>query len=110
MCETASFEVFDFSKGHAKQLLQAKNVFPKSEVYLLVGCCNDELTHSKKVCSELALVHFWLMIASQKFGIKHLAVLQGKTVMDDQERYEAIRHCRYVDEVTKYLMMVRDDN
>ena len=58
MCETASFEVFGFSQGHAKQLLQAKNVFPKSEVYLLVGCCNDELTHSKKVCSELALVHF----------------------------------------------------
>eukprot|EP00803_Ostreobium_quekettii_P008026 evm.model.scf_3289.2 EVM.evm.TU.scf_3289.2 scf_3289:2449-6011(-) len=64
--------IFDlFHFGHARALEQAKKLFPRT--HLIVGCCSDKMTHKYK----------------------------GKTVMTEAERYEALRHCRWVDQIVK---------
>ena len=62
--------VFDmYHLGHARVLEQAKKLF--KHVHLIVGVSGDEETIRKK----------------------------GKIVMNEQERTEILKHCKWVDEV-----------
>ncbi len=55
-------------------------IFEKS-ILFFPSVCSDELTHSRKGC----------------------------TVMNEDERYEGVRHCRYVDEVVRDAPWVLDE-
>ena len=58
-----------FHYGHMNALKQGKMLF--NDTYLIVGCCGDNLTaENKKI-----------------------------PILNEQERYESLRHCKWVDEI-----------
>lgn len=78
-----------FHSGHARVLHQAKNCFPN--VYLIVGGINApqsvfevESNCIFSVCSD-ATIH----------------KMKGRSVLNEEHRYNAVTHCRYADEVLR---------
>lgn len=67
-----------FHYGHARSFEQVKKLFPN--VHLIVGVCNDALTHSQK----------------------------GMSVFNESERAESLRHCKWVDEVVENAPWIID--
>lgn len=78
-----------FHFGHAKALEQAKKAFP--EVYLLVGGTFLQLL----IYLAWSLIDLMYIVCNDAETHKR----KGKTVMNERERYESVRHCRWVDEV-----------
>lgn len=78
--------VYDmFHSGHSRQLMQAKNAFPN--IYLIIG---------GSIYDHLIVLRFVLQLVCNDMDTN---LYKGQTVMTEIERYEAVRHCRYVDEV-----------
>lgn len=69
--------------------MQAKNAFPNT--YLIVG--------GKQQAPPPSQPHFLYLPPPPVSSDELTHKFKGRTVMTEQERYEAVRHCRYVDEV-----------
>lgn len=101
--------IFDlFHSGHARALMQAKNLFPNT--YLIVGGRTDPLrqfpllkiTHADLSGDDLfAFVGFPSRVLGTVCSDELTHKYKGFTVMTEIERYEALRHCRYVDEILR---------
>lgn len=82
------FDMMHF--GHANAIRQAKKLFPKVELF--VGVHTDEdIKRHKGICNVMLLLFTSL----------------GPPVMNEQERYEAVRSCKWVDHVIEGAPYVR---
>ena len=89
--------VFDlFHNGHARVLMQAKNAFPNA--YLIVGGMGHPLLPVTTHTLAIKGIDCCLDAVTNDVDTQRL---KGKTVMAERERYDAVKHCRYVDEVVE---------
>lgn len=121
--------IFDvFHSGHARALMQAKCLFPNT--HLIVGGRYECVQHHivlliktgsinnvfKIVQPHIVLYSFLLFVGWETCNNYHFCKCfllctvcsddlthkyKGFTVMNEDERYDAVTHCRYVDEIVR---------
>lgn len=93
-----------FHYGHALQLKQAKNAFPN--VYLIAGGNTQVDIDNVELMMNIVAIGQTPTFMQRNFevnGDEATHKYKGKTLFSEDERYEAVRHCRYVDEVYRNL-------